>query len=1016
MSKILKNPPSVMLLTVFVVALGLATSRRLSVGLFPPLDFPTLNLIAQEPDYSSLEMEQRVTLPLENAASGVLGVVRVHSNSGTGIAMVSVGFSWGTDMWKARELLQKAVDGARGQIPPGVDITLESLSTALSQIEGYSLQGGHDPVALRAMALYDLKPRLQRIPGVYQVNVLGGKSPEIQVMADPRRMIRYGITLDDLKGALADNNVVSSPGVVNAGDQELVLHGNGQYAGVSQVADTVVTVAQGRPVMVKDVARVTNGYVYTRGDTSEDGKPAVMIDVDKQLGYDTGTVARAVAAEIARFRAGLPPGMTLRNFYDQAKLVNDSIGSVLESVWIGGLLVVLVLALFLRDWKATVVATLSIPVSVVAALLMMEFFHVQLNIMSLGGLAIGSGMIVDATVVVLENIFRWMATPALCDGKSRMEVVTGACREVWVPVLMSTLANIGIFLPMVLVAGFAGKLFAPVSLTVTFALLASLVVSMTLIPVLANLWLGGVKEDEHGLLDKSYLGPLKWALKRPWWVLILSALPVFLCFWVAGRLNMGFLPSLDEGAVLVSTDMPPGTSLEEARRVNSKVEHWLDRMPGVVTVARNTGHAAGGEDTDNVNHSDIMVKLVPKNKRPMPLQQWINALSARTDAIPSLNVEYLMPLADKINDALGGVPADIGVNIYGPDLSVLQVLARRLQKALPAIPGLVNVHPAGGLPVPSLEVHVNRAEAGKLGIAEKDVYQALAAYTSGLTATELRKSLKRIPVTVRFGQPGAPLDLEALEHVPLKTASGAMVPVGQVASFRYSAMPSDIEHDHLVREVTLTGDIQGRAAPDVARDVTKAVENLRLPPGYTWNFSGKYASGQKALKNLLMVLAISIGVVSIILWFEFYDLVQVFLILLTIPLAAVGAIISLALAHQSLNVSSMIGAVLLVGIVVRNGIMLLDYVNIELRAGMPLKEAILEGSRKRVRPILMTAAVTMLGLLPLAVGWGTGSELQHPLAIAVTGGIFTSTLLTLVVLPAGAWLMMKDPNRKRSAS
>ncbi len=1006
LARILLNPGSTLVVTGFVLALGLFTARSLSVDLFPPLDFPTLNVVCEEPDYSSLEMEQRVTLPVEAAAESVPGVVRVRSDSATGIAMVSVGFVWGTDMWQARERLQQALIDAQGQIPAGVRTSVETLSSALSMIEGYSLRSRGDPVALRDLALYRLKPRLQRLPGVYRVEVVGGQSPEIRVTADPARLEQYGLTLDDLSAALAANNVASSPGVANLGPQELVLHGRGQYGDPAEVAQVAVAVRDGSPVRVGQVARVRPGYRYQRGDSSEDGQPAVLVTVSKQLGYDTGSVADAVAREVASFRRTLPAGVRLDNYYDQAKLVRDSIGGVRDSVWIGGVLVVLVLALFLGDLKATLVAALSIPVSVVTALLLMRVFGVQLNIMSLGGLAIGTGMIVDDTVVVLENIFRWLSTPELGAGRGRLEVVTGACREVAVPVLVSTLANIGIFLPMVLVAGFAGKLFAPVSLTVTFALLASLAVSQTLIPQLALRWLKDVRERDAPRLERAYRGPLDFALRHPAWVLALAAVAVLGSVAASRRLDMGFLPDLDEGAVLVSTLMPPGTSLAEARRVNSKIEAWLERMPGVVTVVRRTGHAPGAEDTDNVNHSDIMVKLAPKNRRPLALKDWIDAVEDRTADLPGVNVEILMPLADKINDALGGVPADIGVNLEGPDLAVLGRESSALQASLARVPGLVDVHPQGGLPVPSLEVRVDRAAAGRLGIPVRSVFETLEACTGGLVATEVRHSLQLVPVTVRYGEPGADIDLTAVEHLPLRTAAGTMVPLGEVARLGYGAMPSDIEHTHLVREVTLTGNIQGRAARDVASDVARAVERLRLPAGYAWSLTGKFQAGRRAIDNLLMVLGLSIAVVALILWFEFQDLARVGLILLTIPLAAVGAIFSLAATGQSLNVSSMIGAVLLVGIVVRNGIILLDTVDLELRSGRPLERAIREAARKRLSRIRMTATVTLLGLLPLAVGWGSGAELQRPLAIAVVGGTLTSTLLTLVVLPAASRLAL----------
>jgi CzcA family heavy metal efflux pump len=983
------------------VVAGLVAYRALKVDLFPPLNFPILNVITEVPSFSSLEMERQVTLPLESAASGVLGVHKVRSTSATGISMVSVEFAWGTDMVLARQLLNEALTAARGQLPAAADSTVENLSAALSMIAGYSLRGSGDQVALRDMALYDLKPRLQRIPGVYKVLVMGGKVLEYAVRPNPYLLIKYDLTLDDLRAGLSDNNILASPGVVNARAQELVIHTNGQFRDAAEIGDVVVAVKNGYPVRVMDVARVDTALQYDRGDTSDAGRPAVLINVLKQPNFDTGAVADAVSAEVGRFRKSLPAGDEIANYYDQAQLVSDSIASVKESVWIGAIFVILVLALFLGDARTTAIATVSIPLSVLAAVVLMRASGIGINIMSLGGLAIGTGIIVDDAIVVLENIFRWMSDPALRAGRDRRATIVAAAAEVAAPVIVSTLTNIGIFLPMVLVEGFAGRLFAPVSATVTFALLASLVVALTIIPVLADRWLSeDGHEEKEGRLHGLYAGILERALARPKTVLLMT-LPVLMLVGAAfKRLEVEFLPALDESAVLLQTIMPPGTSLTEARRMGLKMEDWLKGMPGVVAVVRRTGHAPGAEDTDNVNHSDITVKLLPKGKRPLSLEAFIAALKEKTDPLPGVQVNYLMPLADKINDALGGVPADIGIDLFGPDLSVLHAHADKLLLKMAKIPGLADVRPPADQPVPSLEVEIDKKEAGRLGITERAIHDALQSFSLGLTATSVRQVHKEVGVVLHFTPAGQDLDLEALRSLPLKTAGGSSVPLEQVAKLGYGLIPSQVLHENQSRKLTLTASVSGRATSDVAADLTAALDGLALPAGYSWGFSGKYATERSALSNMGQVLLLAVLVVALILWAEFRSARSVALILLTIPLAAVGALLSLWVLHETLNVSSMIGAVMLVGIVVRNGIMLVDYAKMSRRAGATREEAVRSAAAKRLRPILMTASVTVLGLLPLAAGWGTGAELQRPLAIAVIGGLLTSTLLTLLVLPA----------------
>jgi CzcA family heavy metal efflux pump len=984
-----------------VVIAGLLTYRSLKVDLFPPLNFPILNVITEVPSFSSLEMERQVTLPLESAASGVIGVRKVRSISATAISMVSVEFTWGTDMVLARQLLLEALSAARGQLPAGANSTVENLTAALSLIEGYSLRGSGDQVALRDLALYDLKPRLQRLPGVYKVLILGGKVMEYAVRPSTQLMLKYDVTLDDLRTGLADNNILASPGVLNARAQELVIHTNGQFHDENEIGDVVVAVKNGIPVRVRDLAKIDKALQYSRGDTSDNGKPAVLINILKQPNFDTGAVADAVSAEVERFRTTLPAGDQIINFYDQAQLVGDSIASVKESVWIGAIFVVLVLALFLRHARTTVIATLSIPLSVLAAIVLMRASGIGINIMSLGGLAIGTGIIVDDAIVVLENVFRWLSTPELRAGLSHRETIVAATAEVAAPVVVSTMTNIGIFLPMFLIEGFAGRLFAPVGATVTFALLASLVVALTVIPALADRFLAGHSAEEHdSFLHAGYKRILERVFVHPRIVLAVVLSTLVLVVAAFKHLEVEFLPALDESAVLLNVNMPPGTSLNETRRLGLKLEEWLKGMPGIVAVVRRTGHAPGSEDTDNVNHSDITVKLLPKNRRPVSMEGFIAALKVKTDALPSAQVTYLMPMADKINDALGGVPADIGIDLFGPDLAALHGHAERLLAKMAQIKGLTDVRPPSDLPVPSLEVEIDKKEAGRLGITERAIHDALGAYSLGLTATSVREVQKEIGVVVRFTPAGADVDLEALRSLPLKTAGGSSVPLEQVAKLGYGGIPSEVLHENLSRKLTLTAGVAGRPTKDVAADLAAALDGLKLPAGYSWAFSGKYATEQAALANMLQVFTLAILVVALILWVEFRSIREVAMILLTIPLAAVGAMLSLWAFRETLNVSSMIGAVMLVGIVVRNGIMLVDYSNMARRGGASREAAVRTAASKRLRPILMTASVTILGLLPLAAGWGTGAELQRPLAVAVIGGLLTSTLLTLLVLPA----------------
>ncbi len=1001
---LLRQPVVVAVTLACVVAACLAASKAFRVDLFPTLEFPVLSVVAQAPAFPSLEMERQVALPIENALSGVLGVYRVRSVVATGIANISAYFQWGTDMLSARQLLTQALYRTTGQIPGDVDVSVESLSATLGLIESYALQGGTDPVALRDLAEYDLKPRLQGVLGVYRVVVSGGQVREFAVYPNPVLMIENGVFLDDIKTALAENNILASPGIVNSGPQEFTITANGQFADVAELENLVVAVKQGYPIRVKDIGKVADAYQIPRDDSSEKGKPAVLINIFKQPRYDTLSVAAGVDRTIRDFVKSLPSGYTIHNYYDQAQLVGASIGSVKEAVYVGGILVVIVLALFLRNWKTTLAAITSIPISIIAALGLMRLFKVGLNIMSLGGLAVGTGIIVDDAVVVLENIFRWLSARREGSGLSARDAIVGAAGEVVRPVVVSTLTNIGIFLPMVFIAGFAGRLFAPIGLTVTFALLASLVVALSVIPLLVDQWLAQTHllKERETWVNRVYGRPLGFALRRPYAVIGAAMAVVVLTAFAFKHLNLEFLPSLDEGAVLLATAMPPGTSLAETKRVGVLFEKWLAQMPGVVTVARHTGHAAGTLDVDGVNHSDVTVKLLPKSRRPMPIESFISLLRRKSRDLTDVRVEYLMPLEDKINDAMGSTPFDIGVAFFGADLDQLHRFSAGLLARMQHIKGLIDVTPPDDKPLPAVTVNIDKATAGRLGIPVRSVFDALRASSQGLTATAVRLVFKSVGVVLHLVSPNGQFNAGAMGDLPLRSVVGDAVPLEQVAEIGYGEVPSKIYHEHLQREVMVSANIENRNVRDVAADLEKAVADLKLPTGYTWTFTGKYKSETEMLGNMGVVLLLAVIIVAVILWFEFRSVIQTLLILSAVPLAGVGAFASLWIGGQSINISSMIGAMMLIGIVVRNGILMLDYMNAGLAAGMDVKEAAAQAALKRVRPILMTASMTILGLVPIATGWGTGSELLRPLAIAVIGGMLLSTLLTLVVLPASA--------------
>ena len=974
---------------------------KLPVDLLPNLNFPTLSVVVEDQGLTAEELEKQVTVPVESALSGIYNVKRVRSATVANLALVTVQLTWGADLQVARQQVMQKIATVQGSLPPGANVDLESLSNTLGQVQGFVLSGGGSLSSLYDFAQYKLKPMLLQQEGVYDVLVFGGFVDEYALFVAPSKLVKYDLTLGDVRDALVRNNVASVGGILDLGSQSFGIVPKTKLSDKASIESTIVTVRNNVPVRVRDIGHVELSHLPYRGGAEQESKPGVVVTVVKQPRADTVALTKRIDAFLETAEASFPQGVSIRKFYDQSELIVDSIRGVEEAVVLGALLVGVILLVFLESWRASLVAFASIPVSLLSALVFMRMYGMSLNIMTLSALAIATGMVIDDAIVVIENVFRHRA---MSPGKPIADLFVEAAAEVAWPVASSTVATVAIFAPLAFLTGLAGRLFSPVGVVVSIVMTASLVFALTLIPSVGRHVLKSSKAREWEMLPNIYARWLAAALRFRWPV-VLSVLA--LCagsLFLLARLNREFLPLLDEGSVLMTVDAPPDSSLEETLRVTRSLEKNVLADPDIETVVSQTGHSPGMQDTDTMNHSDVTAKLVPKGKRKHSIDELFDLFRERAANYPGVLVDFTMPLQDKLNDAIGGVSAAVGVKIFGEDLDTLQSLGNGLAAKMEKIPGVVDLHPGSIAPVPSVSVSLVPEKADRFGVTREDLNATVEAMSYGLEATRIQELYKQVPLMIRYegtDDPVPTLRTDELGKMPVRTADGPYIPLSQVADIQFGEVPSRIEHEHASRLATVSCNVSGVKNQEVVDAIKKIFADSPLPKGYSYEISGSYTAQSDAARSMAGISVVSLLLVAAILWMEFASLKKTFLVLLTVPLSVVGAGAALWIFGQTLNVSSLIGLVMLIGVVLRNGIVLVDYIHFAVEKGMPLDRAIEEGGKARLRPILMTALSEILGLMPLAFGIGSGSALERPLAIAVIGGLTTSTFLTLFVLPIG---------------
>ncbi len=989
-----RNARAILLGVVLLTAAGFVSMLSLPSSIYPEVEFPRIVIVAKAGDLSPRLMQLSVTRPLEEAARSVLGVRRVRSKTIRGATEISAFFNPNTDMQYALQLMQGKTDQVRGSLPADTQLQVERMTPSLFPIFMVNLTGGIPARDLRDIAEFEVRPLLSRVPDVANVEVLASSEREISVVVDPERLTAARLSIDDVARALQATNQVNSVGRLAKDYSQYLVLATAELTTLDQVRNVVVAFRQQTPVHVRDVAEVREGVTDPTLLVSGDGKPAALISVARQIHGNILNVVSGARAAMQAYSVSLPPTVKWKVVYDLAEFVKSAVYNVRDAIIIGGLLAVLVLMAFLRDWRITFIAATSLPLTLVGTFWILKIFNGTIDLMSLGGLAIAIGLVIDDAIVIVENIHRHRGM-----GETVTEAAENGTQELIAAVTGSTITTVVVFVPLGLLQGVVGQFFAALSLTLTSAVLLSLGYALLFIPIAAARFLRAHKEQSAHLdwLSRHYQAWLRRALKRPAIVVLVTVLFAGMGVVFYYHLETGFLPDMDEGGFVVDYYTPAGTSLAETDRMVKRVEAVLSSTPEVEGFARRTGAELGLFATPQ-NSGDIVVRLKPRSERTRTSQEVVDDLRATFDKqMPGMTIEFVLLLQDMLGD-LEGSPEPIEVKIFGDDVPTLAGLAGTVAGKMRGIQGVVDiVTPQRGNP--EIAVNVDPTRAAKAGFTVEQVSNQLASGLLGNVATSFRRGDRLIGVRVRFPDKDR-FNYDWVRQFPLYSPAGTVVPLSAAATVSTVQGEDELQREDLKQMVPVTARLQGRGMSSAVADIRKMMAGVALPLGYSWELGGLYESQQESFRSLLMVMAVAILLVFGVLVAQFRRFTSALVILSAAPLSLVGAFGLLLVTGTALNVSSFMGLILLIGLIVKNGIILVDYADIMSKTEPNRIEAIVRAGSIRLRPILMTTLCTLFGLLPLALGIGAGAEMQKPLAIAVIGGLTVSTVITLVFVPA----------------
>lgn len=997
--------------TALIIVYGSITVRNLPIDVFPDITKPTVTIMTESHGMAPEEVETRVTFPIESFLNGLPGVERIRSQSGIGLSAIYVEFEWGTDIYRNRQLVQEKLNLAKERLPK--DITpimgpVGSLMGQIQQIAVYSEDGSVNSMEVRSIAEWIIRPRLMTIPGIAQVISIGGGLKQYQILVSAEKLNRYQLSIEQVDKELAQVSQNTTGGFLEKNGQELLVRNIGVVETIDDIKKTLVGLHFGRPVLVGDIAQVTEAPRLKRGDGSFNGKPSVVMTIQKQPGADTVTITRSIGTAIDEIRPSLPEGLVVNpDVFKQSNFIQSSINGIMGKLKFGTVLVFVILFVFLANLRMSIITLTAIPVSFLVTAIVFRYFGLSVNTMTLGGLAIAIGELVDDSIVDVENVFRRLRENAKSDHpQAILKVIFDASSEVRNSIVLATVIIALVFLPLFNLEGLEGRLFAPLGIAYLTALTASLVVSLTLTPVLCSYFLRG-KLEAHD--DTKFVAWLKrldrkvlnWALPRSTVVLGGAVALLLISAALVPFMGRDFLPKFNEGTAMVALIAPPGISLPESNKIGARAEAIMLSTPEIKSVSRRTGRAELDEHAAGVHVSEIDVDFHEKGRdREVVLNDIRTKLK---EEFPNVGVNVGQPISHLIDHMLSGVNAALAIKIFGPDLTTLREKAIELESAIAGTKGLVDLRVEEQGLIPQVKIHVLREDAAKYGLSPGEITKLLEAAFNGEAVAQVLESTRLYDVFFQFDE-SSRASIEKMQKTVLKVMpTGQKVLLEQVADVYETSGPNEINRENSQRRIVISGNVSGRDLGSLVEEIQKKItEKVDLPEGYYVVYGGQFESQQAATRKILLFGLISLVGIGLVLLSHFHSKAITAQIMATIPLAFIGGIILLFFTDRSITVASLVGFITLCGVASRNAIMMIShYLHLMKYEGESFsREMIIRGSQERLVPVMMTAFVASLALLPLVFAKGQpGSEVLHPVAVVIVGGLLTSTLLDIIVTP-----------------
>ena len=1015
-SALIRFSVSQRLLVFFMVAMligaGVYSLRTLPIDAVPDVTNVQVQILTGAPSLAPLEIERQITFPVEVAMSGLPDIEEVRSVSKFGLSLVTVVFEEHVDIYFARQLVLERLSEARDQIPETIGSPeMGPISTGLGEIYQYELAAkpgsGYDAMALRTIQDWIVRRQLLGVPGVTEVNSFGGFAKQYQVKLDPAKLQSYGLSLRDVLDAVVRNNANVGGAYIEHGSEQYLLRGIGLVESPEDIANIVVkTGAEGVPVFVRDVGQVVTGAAVRQGAVTADGEGEIVVGIAMMLkGENSRTVAERVKERIAQIRKTLPEGVELIPFYDRTELVDRSIRTVVKNLIEGAILVIIVLVLLLGNWRGAALVASIIPLSMLFAAICMRIFNVSGNLMSLG--ALDFGLIVDGAVVMVENVVRRRAEAQHHGSKEAPErTILDACVEVGRPVVFAVAIIAIVYLPILSLTGIEGKMFKPMALTVVFALAGSLLLALTYVPAAMTLLLRGNVSEKESLVirfaKRWYVPALNWTIHNRRKALAVALILVIVSGAIFPFLGSEFLPRLDEGTIALQIFQVPSVSLTQATATTTAAERVLRQFPEVTRVVSKTGRAEVAVDPMGIDIADVFVSLKPRGewKTAHTREELVEKMAARLEQqVPQAAFSFSQPIELRVAELIAGVRSDVAVKIFGDDLDVLKAKADEISRVISRVEGAADVKVEAVTGLPQLQIKANRETIARYGLNVEDVNDLVETVIAGKPAGLVYEGEQRYDMVVRLGDI-ASRDIETIRNLRVPASNGVMVPLSQVASIEAVEGPAQISREDTRRRIAVELNVRGRDIGSFVADAEKLISaQVKLPPGYYLTWGGQFENLQRASARLLIVVPIALFLIFVLLFTTFNSVKQAALIYTGIPFAIVGGVIALAARGMPFSISAGVGFIALFGVAVLNGVVMVSCINHLREEGKSVEDAVKEGASVRLRPVLMTALVASLGFIPMAIATSAGAEVQRPLATVVIGGLITSTLLTLLILP-----------------